>query len=97
MYQRILVPVDGSPTSQRGLAEAISVARLTGAAVRVMHVVDEPLLVGGVEGLATDPAAILEMMERGGQKLVTDATNVVRENQVTRNASTALAVMVARS
>ncbi|MDY0105684.1 MAG: universal stress protein, partial [Giesbergeria sp.] len=30
MYQRILVPVDGSSTAQRGLTEAIRLARLTG-------------------------------------------------------------------
>jgi nucleotide-binding universal stress UspA family protein len=30
MYQRILVPVDGSPTSHACLAEAIELARLTG-------------------------------------------------------------------
>ncbi|MFY1972465.1 universal stress protein, partial [Achromobacter dolens] len=28
MYQRILVPVDGSPTSERGLQEAIRLALL---------------------------------------------------------------------
>ena len=41
MYQRILVPVDGSPTSNAGLAEAIKLAKLTDARVRVLHVVDE--------------------------------------------------------
>ena len=44
MYQRILVPVDGSETSKRGLAEAVELARLTGGSVRVMHVLDEPLM-----------------------------------------------------
>ena len=34
MYQRILVPVDGSPTSNTGLAEAIKPARLTEARVQ---------------------------------------------------------------
>ena len=41
MYQQILVPVDGSPTSDRGLDEAIRLARLTGGRLRLMHVVDE--------------------------------------------------------
>ena len=43
MYQRILVPVDGSPTSNAGLAEAIKLAKLTGARMRVLHVVDEKI------------------------------------------------------
>ena len=41
MYKRILVPIDGSPTSQRALAEAIGLARLTGGQLRLMHVLDQ--------------------------------------------------------
>ncbi len=41
MYQRILVPVDGSPTSDRGLEEAIQLAKLTHARLRLVHVVDQ--------------------------------------------------------
>ena len=41
MYVRILVPVDGSPTSNRGLDEAIALAKLTGARLRLIHVVDD--------------------------------------------------------
>jgi nucleotide-binding universal stress UspA family protein len=38
MYQRILVPVDGSPTSKLGLDEAIKLAGLTGARLRLINV-----------------------------------------------------------
>ncbi|WPG41380.1 universal stress protein [Variovorax sp. EBFNA2] len=41
MYQRILVPVDGSSTSSRGLDEAIQLAKLTGGRLRLVHVIDE--------------------------------------------------------
>jgi len=41
MYQRILVPFDGSATAARGLAEAVKLAGLTGARLRLIHVVDE--------------------------------------------------------
>jgi nucleotide-binding universal stress UspA family protein len=41
MYARILVPVDGSPTSEAGLAEAIRLAGLTHGRIRLMHLVDE--------------------------------------------------------
>ena len=41
MYQRILVPVDGSPTSDRGLQEAIRLAQLTHGELRLIHVIDE--------------------------------------------------------
>ena len=41
MYQKILVPVDGSTTSAAGLAEAIRLAQLTQGQLRLVHVVDE--------------------------------------------------------
>ena len=41
MYQSILVPVDGSATSDCGLDEAIKLGKLTGAKLRLIHVVDE--------------------------------------------------------
>ena len=37
MYQRILVPVDGSPTAEQGLDEAIKLARLTGGQLRLLY------------------------------------------------------------
>jgi nucleotide-binding universal stress UspA family protein len=49
VYQRILVPIDGSATSDRGLTEAIAVARLTGASLRLLHVLDELVFVSGFE------------------------------------------------
>ncbi|MGZ8259388.1 MAG: universal stress protein [Caldimonas sp.] len=52
-YQRILVPIDGSPTSTRGLDEALSLARVTGASVRLLHVMDELVFVSGFESGAT--------------------------------------------
>ena len=41
MYQRVLVPIDGSPTSKRGLQEATTLAKLMHATLRLIHVVDE--------------------------------------------------------
>ena len=52
-YQRILVPIDGSPTSTRGLDEAVNLARVTGASLRLLHVMDELVFVSGFESGAT--------------------------------------------
>jgi nucleotide-binding universal stress UspA family protein len=69
MYQRILVPVDGSPTSNAGLEEAIKLAELTGASVRVLHVVDEtPFLTSG-DGFAVT-ADIFTIMKEAGQAVL---------------------------
>ena len=40
-YRRILVPVDGSPTGERGLRKAIRLAKKHGAKLVLLHVVDE--------------------------------------------------------
>ncbi|WP_233837799.1 universal stress protein [Paraburkholderia sp. ZP32-5] len=40
MYERILVALDGSPSAQRAFAEALELARLTGAVVEACCVVD---------------------------------------------------------
>ena len=53
MYQRILVPIDGSPTSDLGLDEAIALARLTGGSIRLLHILDELVFVTGFETGAT--------------------------------------------
>lgn len=42
MYQKILVPIDGSTTATAGLDEAIKLARVCGARLRLLHLVDEP-------------------------------------------------------
>ena len=49
-YKRILVPVDGSPTSNAGLREAIRLAQGEGATLRLVHVADQHYVaVMGVE------------------------------------------------
>jgi len=41
MYRRILVPFDGSEVSTRALVSALRLARLSGAALRLLHIVGE--------------------------------------------------------
>jgi len=41
MYTRILVPVDGSATAERGLREAMQWAAQPKAALVLLHVVDD--------------------------------------------------------
>lgn len=78
MYQRILVPVDGSAPSKRALEEAISVAKMTGAQVRVVHVIDEPFMAMGVDGFSGSPGDIVELMQEAGRRIVGDAVAKVR-------------------
>lgn len=43
MYARILVPIDGSATSLKGLGEALKLAKALRAKVRLVHVINELL------------------------------------------------------
>jgi nucleotide-binding universal stress UspA family protein len=49
MFKRILVPVDGSPTSDKALAAALQLAREGGATVRVVHAFDDLAFLSGYE------------------------------------------------
>ena len=67
MYERILVPVDGSATSNQGLEEAIKLARLTGAKIKLLHVVDMwAFAATPYTGMALSPD-ILAQLKEGGQ------------------------------
>ena len=67
MYKRILVPVDGSPTSTRGLDEAIRLAKLTGADIRLVHVLDQMAFAAGLENYAGD---IFGILKDAGEKIL---------------------------
>ena len=58
MFKRILVPVDGSPTSGHGLTQALELARSQGATLYLLHVLDEHMLLGYAEAGAV--AAVTE-------------------------------------
>jgi hypothetical protein len=49
MFKRILVPVDGSDTSNKALVAALELARNTGGCVRSIHAMDEPVYLSGYE------------------------------------------------
>lgn len=82
MYQRILVPVDGSDTSNAGLAEAIKLAKLTGGQLRLMHVVDESPFLLSAEGMAAISTDVLGLLRQGGERILEQARNLVVAQKV---------------
>jgi nucleotide-binding universal stress UspA family protein len=70
MYERILVPVDGSATSAAGLGEAMKLAKLTGAQLRLLHVVDDMPLAMSAEGYGAMTADLLSLLGEAGQKIL---------------------------
>ena len=79
MYQRILVPIDGSPTAERGLAEAIKLGRLTGAQLRLVHVVDElSFALSASQGMTTMTGDVLDMLREAGAEILAQGAASVR-------------------
>jgi nucleotide-binding universal stress UspA family protein len=73
MWQRIMVPIDGSDASRLGLERAIETARLTGARIRVLHVLDELVFATGFEPGVTYERDVLPRMRRAGEQLLDEA------------------------
>ena len=73
MYQRILVPVDGSSTSQRGIEEAIRLAKLTQGRLRVLHVIDELSFALSMDAYAGYAGDWLNVLREKGKRILDDA------------------------
>ena len=78
MYQRILAPIDGSPSSKQGLAEAVAVARLTGGRLRLVHVINEPFVAMGLDGALSTGADLFQIVRDAAQAVLADAMAGVR-------------------
>jgi len=86
MYQRILVPVDGSETSRTALQEAIKLAQQFKARLKLVHVV-ETARVFDAEGMVDYPA-LRDIATRGGEQILARAKEMA--GQVGVEAETAL-------
>ena len=81
MYSRILVPVDGSNCSLKGLVEALKLATALRAKIKLVHVVNE---------LISEPALapseyhdrLIEDMRRGGGETLAEAQAIARQHDV---------------
>ena len=73
MYQRILVPVDGSATSRKGLEEALKLATLTGGRLRLLHVVDELSAAMGMSSYGAVSTDIFQLLKEGGEQVLAKA------------------------
>lgn len=77
MYARILVPIDGSATAQRGYAEALRLAQRLGSALHVVNVVDARLLIADFSGYVA-PTELLDDWHAAGEALVAQAVEAAR-------------------
>ena len=76
MYRKILVPVDGSETAMRGLDEAIKLAKDQTAKIRLIHVVNELMVVASYEGTVYS-GELIQALRESGQKVLESAKQKV--------------------
>ncbi|MBX3589549.1 MAG: universal stress protein [Burkholderiaceae bacterium] len=82
MYDRILVPIDGSPTSERALAEAAGLARLCSATLRLLHVMDPLVHITGYERPEVFVREIEPALRKAAQDLLAKARDSVAGERV---------------
>ncbi|CAB3659027.1 universal stress protein [Trinickia soli] len=80
MYQRILVPIDGSPTAQRALDYALALARETHAELIPLYVVDIPIV--AYEAPGYDPSIVRDALLETGEALKKDALAAMQRENV---------------
>lgn len=81
MYKRILVPLDGSRTSQLGLGEAVKLAKSQGSTVRLLHVVDEFVVMNAPE-MSYDIGEIIEVLKQDGASILEKGAAHARKHGV---------------
>jgi nucleotide-binding universal stress UspA family protein len=81
MYENILVPIDGSDTAQRGLDEAVNLAKSLRSRIRLIHAINAAeLLVPCAMG--TDLGLIFEQARTYGASVLKAAEAAVRAADV---------------
>lgn len=67
---KVLVPIDGSPTSYRGLMCATSLAKKLGAEITLLHVVESPSYAFAPRGGSAIPPEAFARIEESADKLL---------------------------
>jgi len=76
-YKRILVPVDGSAPSAKGLQEAVKIGRQSRARLRLLHVVEEYSAFAAPE-VGVNIGPLLDAMKKAGRKTLARVERAAR-------------------
>lgn len=80
MYQRILVPVDGSSTSGHALQEACKLARQLGAQLELVYVIDDIRLMNADSYI--NYAEMTEALKSSGNRVLAQAHAEARQSGI---------------
>ena len=82
MYSRFLVPLDGSPTSLLAIDYAADLARLSGATVILLHVIEPTRHSTGFERAEVYIKDVRPRFLAAGQALLDEAANRLRQDGI---------------
>lgn len=77
MYRRILVPLDGSATAERGLQEAIALAAVHKARLHLLHVMENIVVMGDIAAVVSIDEMRQSLREQG-EKVLAKALEAAR-------------------
>ena len=77
MYQQILVPIDGSATSERALDEAIKFARQQNACVEIVHVLEDIWYFDSEDYL--NYAELVHVIKNSGERMLAQAQTKLQQ------------------
>lgn len=81
MYQRILVAIDGSPTSELALQEALKFAQQQNARLELVHVLEDIWYFNDDSML--NYAELLKSMRSNGKRILAQAQTLAQQAEVT--------------
>ncbi len=79
-YRNIVIATDGSENTQRAISQGIEVAKLSGATLYALHVVDIPSLIS--EDWTIDKNLFYEMMRNEGDKILSKTKKIGEDSGV---------------
>lgn len=80
MYQRILVPIDGSATSEYALNEAIKFAQQQKAHIEALHVIEDVLFSENDDYI--NYAELVRSLRANGEKILAQAQNKMNQSGI---------------
>ncbi len=78
LYKRILVPVDGSNTSNHALQEALRIAKDQHATLRLIHIIDDVAINGDLDGMI-NYTTLRDALRQGGIHLLAKVAETTKQ------------------
>ncbi len=79
MYKNILVPIDGSPTSDKALVEGAHLAKILGAHIVALYVVENPVMLYGMSDVVSYQNELHDDLRKQGERILERAKKTLQQ------------------